>query len=210
MLRLVLGVALATGTVISPLTVIGEAACGDLCTGDVRLAASALLVQSDWSAPVDGVRGRLVVTRSDSAGTRQFKLELELQNVSAEGSPIEIWWTPLHSILDLSVIDETGKPLPPMMPPGHGLQPGPFWLPLMHQSSVRVVLASRAYQYVADDKVWLRLTIGQAWLFSRSSGPSRLFVGGTVRPQQKPETRARTWRGPLMLPRVEIPVATIR
>jgi hypothetical protein len=120
MLRLLLGVAVASGTLISPFTV---------------------MAQSDWSAPVDGVRGRLVVTPSNSAGTPQFKLELDLENVSAEASLIEIWWTPLNAALDLSVVDEAGKPVPPVAPPGHGLQPGPVWLPLMHQSSVRVVRA---------------------------------------------------------------------
>lgn len=202
-----LGAALATAIAISAPRLIQKGVCGEVRAGNASQIASAGLVQPDWSAPVDGVRGRLIVTPSDAG---QFKLELELQNVGAGAGPKEIWWDSTTSNLNLLLVDETGKQLTRVRPvsiPSTGMRGGPFWLPLLRQSSVRVTVANNPYGKDADGRTWLFLLLSHEWTIAKGpGGPTRLFIDGIFRPDKEPEARYQMWRGSLNLPRVEIPV----
>jgi hypothetical protein len=161
-----------------------------------------------WSPAVDGIRARLIAVPTENGGRPQLRLELELENVSDSGNPIEIWWTGLSSMLDLALEDETGKALPRISAGGNELTPLPFWLPILHQSSLRVVVAAKAYEYRDPDRVFLRPMVFQEWALAPSASPSRLFIRGTLTPKDAPERserRNQAWRGPLKLPRAEIP-----
>ena len=66
-----------------------------------------------WSAPVAGLRGRLVVVRlADSEGHRQAGLDLELENVRDVADAIRIAWEGASSMLDFTLEDAAGHAVP--------------------------------------------------------------------------------------------------
>jgi hypothetical protein len=172
--------------------------------GRVRLATQAGVARGDWSAPVEGLRGRLIVATVEDAGGPLMRLELELENVRDVSSPIAIWWDRWSAQLDLSVEDGAGTPLPRSVPAGNEIWPPPYWLHIPSRSSLRMVIANGAYEYPSD-RVWFRPIAVMAWELPRNG--STVYVRGTLVPRDpaEPHPLYRAWRGPLSLPRVALP-----
>jgi hypothetical protein len=167
-------------------------------------------VDTNWSGAVDGIRGRLIATATQDPGADrpQFRLELELQNVDTVANPIEIWWTGLSSMLELTLEDESGTPVPQTLrPAGNEMIPSPEWLPLLFQSTVKLVVARAGYEYQGSGRAWLRPMQWVAWDVASLPPGRRLFIRGTLTPKAAPQPRQREWRRSLALPRVEIPTA---
>jgi hypothetical protein len=156
----------------------------------------------NWSPVVEGVRGRLIATSAQDAGRPQIRLDLELENVTDLGTPIEIWWTNWSAMLDLSLEDSTGTVLPRLGLAGNEAGPPPFWLALLRHGSMRAMITKHAFEYVSNDRLLLRPTTFQGWALADRTSP--LYLRGTLTPKPSPQPRDRAWRGPLAFPRVRV------
>jgi hypothetical protein len=176
--------------------------------------------QSDgWSPTAQGVRARLVATdipapaedgvKPADPPRRQLRLDFEIQNVSDVNNPIAIWWTG-WDMLDLSLVDDKGATLPKEGMAGSEWIPFPYWLQLPHGSSMRTLISDHAYEYINKasanpNRVFLRLSLLQAWPLGADRPSSSLFLNGVFASKVSPEPRDRPWRGTLVLPRVLLP-----
>jgi hypothetical protein len=160
----------------------------------------------EWSPAVEGVRGRLILTPDEANGRPQLRVELELQNVSDNGLPIEISWGGLGSMLQLSLEDESGKVVPPAGIGGNELSPPQRWLQLPVNSSLRVTISKSAYEYVPGPagRTLLRPVSLQAWDLPKTRG-AKLFLKAKLTPLPAPADGHRPWSGPLEIPRVALP-----
>jgi hypothetical protein len=166
------------------------------------------LPQDNWSAVSNGIRGRLIATPIPDPRGAQFRLELELQNVTNALQPIEIWWSNWNDMLKFGLQDETGASAGSEVQPGGNQQVlPPFWLQLLPQSSMRATVAGAAFEYIPatrPDRLLLRPTVFQGW-FLPLARTSRLYLHATLTPQKSRDSRRSQWVGPLALPRVALP-----
>jgi hypothetical protein len=160
-----------------------------------------------WSASVEGVRGRLVVTLVEVKGKPQLAIDLDLENVSDMGNPIEIYCGgDGQALVTFSAEDETGTALAqPAAMGGSYASPNPFWLELPHASSLHVSITKAAYEYVSPTEVWLRPKTFEAWQLP-AQRMQKLYLRAKVVALPAPDgDHRRAWRGPLDLPRVLLP-----
>jgi len=98
-----------------------------------------------WSRPVDGLRGRLLATRGkDFVGTRMVDVYLELQNVSDVGNPMEVYFDDQRS-LNSRVLDVDGKPLKQPPTAASIVSPGPYWLVVPWDGTLRFRVSVSGY-----------------------------------------------------------------
>ena len=194
---------------VAALAVLTTAACAPACDRGASAERSQSMTsksnvdEAAWSAPVEGVRARLIATTTrDPSGRPQVRLDLELENVSDVGTPIAIAWGGLGSVLELAVEDEAGRVLPPAGIGGNDLSPAPYWLELPHGSTLRMPVSRAAYEYVREDRMLFRPLALQAWELP-ADRRSRFYLTGTLRPLPSAD-RARFWPGPLALPRLTL------
>ena len=127
-------------------------------------AASAAPIEGAWSAPVDGVRARLVVTPFvDASKHAQLAIAIELDNASDRGMPITIAAGAPSQMIDLALADENGKPIKQSAVGGNEITPPPFLLALPVRSTLKWVIAENAYEYVPSGIVMLRPFSLTAW-----------------------------------------------
>jgi hypothetical protein len=161
----------------------------------------------DWSDPVNGLRGRLVLTPDRQDDRPQLKLDLELENRRDSLGPLEIRWDdPPSRNLQLSLEDEAGSPVVDKMIPGgnerHSLA---YHLAIPKDATIRIPITERAYAYQPDGQVWLRPFAFVKWTLPTNR--SQLYLRGSVRPLPGDEPApALTWKGSLPLPRVRLPI----
>jgi hypothetical protein len=125
--------------------------------GSIDAAPRPVIPEGEWSAVVDGIRGRLITTPRTKDGRPQVQIDLELENVSDLGNPIEIPWIEVHNHLELSLEDENGTAAGgALKPAGNHMTPPPFWLQLPAETLIRFTISSGAYEYFPDGRVWLR------------------------------------------------------
>jgi hypothetical protein len=183
-----------------------------VCPSDTAKAAPAKADRTEktdatkgWSATVEGVRGRLIVTSAPAIdGKPQVRIELEIENVSDSAMPIAIGWGNLSQVLELSLEDESGAPVARDAVPGNEITMQPSWLALPVSSSLRVVASKAAYEHVPNGRTMLRPFTFQAWTIPAARGP--LYLRGKLTPLQVNDAgNRRPWSGPLSLPRVPLP-----
>ena len=173
--------------------------------GSIDAAPRPVLPEGEWSAVVDGIRGRLITTPRTEEGRPQVQIHLELENVSDLGNPIEIRWTDVRSHLQLSLeYDNRVAAAGYIEPGGNHMTPSPFWLQLPSESSMRFTISSGAYDYLSDGRVWLRPLPFRAWIMTENRG-RKLYLRGKLIPNQSTEDGHSPWKGPLDLPRVALP-----
>jgi hypothetical protein len=147
---------------------------------------------------VDGVRARLIATPSPN---HQTALDLELQNVSDVGNPIEIWYQDMSLALPLELETAAG----PVEHAGTGASitmPPPYWLELPGGSTLRIPITRAAYEDDPGQPALFRPIEDQAWEVPAAP----LFLRGTFAPRTAPDERGHTaWHGPLALPRIALP-----
>lgn len=169
----------------------------------VMLAASSSALADSWSKPQDGVRGRLVITPGAHADNHsQITISLELENVSDVGTPITIAAGSPSTMLELSLEDENGKTIPRTAVGGNELAILQYVQALPWRSSLRIELASNAYEYVPSGRVLLRPFSLTAWEIPAKHG--KLYLSGKLSPVNDKSVTGK-WRGPLQLPRVQLP-----
>jgi hypothetical protein len=158
-----------------------------------------------WSASVDGLRGRLVLTASQDASRRpQLALAVELENTSDSAAPLEISAGSPSQMLKLTLEDEAGKPVERDMVGGNELTIPPYSLALPVRSTLVMTVAPAAYEYVPSGLIMLRPFSFVAWdMPAKRTG--KLYLRATLAPVKPPADGSRAWKGPLELPRVPLP-----
>lgn len=160
-----------------------------------------------WSPTVQGLRGRLVLTKAGNAAKPQVRIDLEIENVSDSATPIELWWADPSTIIDLSLVDARGTVLPKLALPGSYATPPPAWLSVPVNSATRFTLSKGAYEYVPGGRVMLRPTTFQGWTMNLDQAGHLLLRGKLTPPNPSAQdgTGRRPWIGTLDLPAVPLP-----
>lgn len=163
------------------------------------LEASEPMVAGEWSAPTNGLRGRLVCSEVKAVnGTRIAHLYLELENVSDTLSPLLIdSHTP-----KLEVTDATGKAVPQSPPTViEVMEPLPYTLVLPNEATLRLRISLSGWNI---------------WIISNGSGEERDLAGSFAIAELKPldveglrkdHQRGMVWRGTLNLPKLKLPTS---
>ncbi len=153
-----------------------------------------------WSAPVAGLRGRLVVVRlADSEGHRQAGLDLELENVRDVADAIQIAWEGASSMLDFTLEDAAGHAVPRLALGGNELVV-PARLALPPGATLRLRISRGLY----ESAKLVRPTSFQGWEI-RPDTPKTLYLRATFAPPGSKVRTERLWTGPIVLPRVPMP-----
>ncbi len=158
-----------------------------------------------WSEAKDGLRGRLVATRArDAEGHAQLRLDLELENVSDRAEPLEVAWTNLGSVLELSLEDEHAAPVPRLAVGGNEFTIPTYTLRIPVESTIRIGVSPAAYEYTPAGEKLLRPLTFQAWDVTQVHA-SKLYLKAKLVPLASVRQPDKSWAGPLELPRVELP-----
>jgi hypothetical protein len=174
------------------------------CIALFVLVASSPASADSWSRSVDGVRARLVVSATTDANKRpQLAIAVELENTSDVGEPITIAAGSPSEMLELTLEDDTGKPIPRAAIPGNQHAIPPYVLALPYRSTLRVELHPSAYEYVPSGRVMLRPFSLTAWEIPAKHGT--LYLAAKLAPVTSDKSITGKWRGPLHLPRVALP-----
>jgi hypothetical protein len=165
-------------------------------TTDAPLAAG------DWSEPVEGLRGRLILGRGRLLGdgtTRESVVYLELRYApAAVGDPVNVYFDPS---LRWEMRDTLDKPVPSQGTAGSG-QPGPHWVTLPYDSTIRLRVSPYGF---GRPNGLLVPVVGASW-FVAANDPGHYSLSGefTARPPDG-HGRERVWRGTLKLPALRLP-----
>jgi hypothetical protein len=177
---------------------------GDPVAPTLQAGASRASSDGDWSAVVDGLRGRLILTPVETGARPQLRIDLELENMRAVLNPLEIWWrSPPSNVVKLSLEDEAGPVVSPFIPGGNEHAAPDYWLPLPMGSAIRISLSASAYEDLPDGRTWLRPFTFVAW--EMPTKPVRHFLSATVTGRDMGYPEHRPWKGVLALPRVPLP-----
>lgn len=158
---------------------------------------------SGWSATVNGLRGRLVVSAGDGTAPRMVRVDLELQNVSDVGNPIEIYWD-IDDVLAFSLADGDGKEIATTPTAASIRRPSPYWLMLPMDSTLRTNLTTHGYGVTLKPGVFVGLPGMAVWQFDATDTRRRL-LRGVFTATATTAADHRPWQGTLDLPIVEIP-----
>ena len=159
----------------------------------------------EWSEPVAGLRGRLLFGEGEKFnGTRMGIVYLELQNVSAVGNPIEIYFN-IDNALPCDLFDGDGKPVARAGSPASIMTPPPYWIALPHDSSLRFRVSVTGYGVPRDGGLQIGMMAGDWRIPAGSQGSYFLAARFIVNPP-KDAIHQHPWNGVLKLPRVKVPV----
>ena len=120
--------------------------------------------------------------RPDGRWLSHPQLDLEPENVSNFGDPIEIRRRDLSSVLRLSLEDKEGRAVPPVHEGGGGVGTNPFWLELPLHSAMRITSIEEQRSSTTgrrQGKVHLRPFTGQSWDLTPKEAAG-IFVRGTL------------------------------
>jgi hypothetical protein len=184
-------------------------------TTTILIAFMALLMASPrpvsaqsgaWSEIVDGVQGRLWVSRSGDTlnETELTDVYIELRNVSGGLTPIEIYYDTVHPILSCDVVDAEGHAIQNPTPSvADILQPEPFWLTLPQGGSLQFIVSVSGYGIPKRGGIMIQMPCGD---WALKSGGRSLFLRAkiTALPRQE-DSGHRAWHGTLSLPPAAIP-----
>ena len=170
-----------------------------VCSANIRAAYTRT---GDWSASVNGLRGRLSVSEDKPFnGTKMLAVYLELQNVSDVGNPIELYFDPIRTVVS-RVIDDAGKDL--AQPPNAAsiTSPPPFWLSIPWDGSLRFHASVYGYGVYKDSGTQVSMANG-SWLI-KPGDKSKYFLQASLISKPTAGDKRRAWTGELMLPKVEV------
>ena len=156
-----------------------------------------------WSAPVDGLRGRLIAKEDKPfAGTRMIAVYLELENVSDVGNPMELYFDPTKTVIS-KVTGDDGNP-PPEVPTAADIITGPpYWLAIPPDGSMRFRVSISGYGVFKNSGTNVQMMSGNWVIKSDNKRKYYLQAKFVSKPPQNDKRRA--WSGELNLPRVLIP-----
>ncbi|MEP7075739.1 MAG: hypothetical protein ABI878_08000 [Acidobacteriota bacterium] len=173
----------------------------------ILLASVALRASTEetgaWSGAVSGLRGRLIVKDGETFhGTRLPAVYLELENVSDVGNQMEFFFDPMGSI-ESSVTDAAGKEVEQSPTPADILSPGPFWLALPNDGSLRFRISVSGYGIFENSGTDIQMSSGN-WII-KPADKNKYYLAATFESKPPASDRRRAWTGSLKLPRVLIP-----
>ena len=155
-----------------------------------------------WSEAARGLRGRLIA-REDKPfhGTRTIAVYLELENVSDVGNQMEFFFDPMGS-MDSRVVDAAGKEL--IQPPTATdiVSPGPFWLALPNDGSMRFRVSVTGYGVYDNSGTQVQMSSGN-WLI-KPSDKGKYYLEAKFFSKPPESDKRRAWVGELKLPKVLI------
>lgn len=109
-----------------------------------------------WSAPVQGVRARLVAT----PGAGNTALDLEVELAPGESAPVAIGWGDLNEMLRFAPFDANGAAITTdAVPGGNSIAAPPHWVVLKKGEPVRLRIVDRAF----EKSTYLRPLTFQGW-----------------------------------------------
>lgn len=153
----------------------------------------------EWSEPVNGLRGRLVLARGRTLGdgkTRESLVYVELENVAnTHSGKVTVAFDP--DALKCELTDGGGKAVPPAPVPGSGGRPGKSSVTIPFDSSVRL----RANPYGFGRAEGLLIPLNTTAWHLKEDGDYALSGTLTIVP---PDGQADGWKGELKLPKVKI------
>lgn len=163
----------------------------------------------DWSKPVNGLSGRLVIAvgrRLGESDVRETLVYLELQNVTdAAGEPMNVHF---ENQLRWELRDANGKPVPQSRSAGSGGRPGAMWVPIPRDSAVR--LRVNPYGFGAAKSEGFRIPLGETSWLIRAGDEGEYFLSATFTVSaDRDHSPANPWSGTLELPAINISSAGV-
>jgi hypothetical protein len=158
-----------------------------------------------WSEIVDGIQGRMWVSKSDTLnGTQLTDVYVELRNVSDVANPIEIYYDTLHPILSCEVADTKGHTIQRTASVASILEPEPFWLTVPQAGSLQFKVSVSGYGIPKRAGIMIQMPCG-GWAL-KSTGRGQFFLRAIIsaRPRQE-DSGHQAWHGTLSLPPAAIP-----
>jgi hypothetical protein len=158
----------------------------------------------EWSDPVDGLRGRLVIEYGpDFEGAEIALVYLELQNVSDSAGIKDLWFDETHQF-KWQLQDEKGNPVPRTYPPMSVFSDLGHWMGLPFDSTLRFRVSVSGYGIIPNGGIALQLPSGFFWQVPRKKEGS-YYLSATFSSVPAKEERKRSWKGTLVLPKVMLP-----
>jgi hypothetical protein len=192
-----------------------------------KVTSPAPVAIGDWSAPVDGLRARLLVRFAGTKESgREILLYLELQNHSAVITPISLFYSDDENCSTTwSLTDHKGTPVAktpiairrPVMPP--------YWIVMPFDSTLRL-RASNGSSMSGMEKglTWLLLPPSEFWPFPKGS-QEEYFLSCSFEAKYPPRNErapvvaaleavsenghSNIWQGKLTIPKVKIPIQVV-
>jgi hypothetical protein len=176
------------------------------------MRASEPVSAGDWSAPVNGLRGRLVLSEDKPYnGTRIALVYLELQNVADNLGPLLLDYHSPH----LDLIDADGKSVEQSHTTEDVFGVGLPTLVLPFDSTLRFRISVTGYGLSHNAGLVLQLP-SACWVIPQGSRAKRFLTGslevpaldkGNVKALQKDLDRGinGVWHGTIRLPKLKIP-----
>jgi hypothetical protein len=161
--------------------------------------------EATWSAPIKGLRARLIVLPADTNSSPFCRVMIEMQNVADVAGQMKIRFNPDR--LKLSVMNRTGKELP--IASGGYDGSVPLWEPtlLPMEGTIKFRISFPGLGYHPDtDKVVVDLGPLQSWVIPQD-GSTYWLSGSLVIGRQPGDHPYMDWSGTLDLPKVAIPKA---
>lgn len=161
--------------------------------------------EATWSAPVNGLRARLIVLPSETNRTPFCRVLIEMQNVADVAGQLKIRFNPDR--LKLRVTDQAGKELQVANGSYDGSVPlwDPTLLPMGGTIKFRISFPGLGY-HPDTDKVIVDVGPLQAWVIPQD-GSTYWLSGNLVIDHQVGDHPYMDWSGTLELPKVAIPKA---
>jgi hypothetical protein len=174
------------------------------CFGDPGID---LVGAGDWSKPVNGLCGRLLIAEGRRLGeskVRETTVYLELQNVSeTAGSDINVYGA---GPLKWQLLDAHGKPVPPAPSVGSGGRPSAMQAiqaSVPYDSAVR--LRVNPYGFGSSRAIGFTIPLGESTWNIRAGDTSEYFLSATLTASaDRDRSPANAWSGTLDLPAINL------
>jgi hypothetical protein len=163
--------------------------------------------KTDWSKPVNGLRGRLIIPAHQDRGNDPFvHVYLELQNTANVLGNRKIRYS--EEALSMQITDETGKALSPYTGPYDGISATPEPLVMPFDSTLRFLVNGHGLGVPPGTHQIIDFGVPHSWIIPTLNGHT-YFLSGTLtlprNPRELPtEHPSMDWHGILELPKVQI------
>ena len=166
-----------------------------------------VLATGDWSEPLNGLRGRLVIAQGRALGAssvRESLVYVELENVSqTQSGVLAVHFDP--GSLKCDLLDAAAKSVPQTGTGGSGGRPGAVWVSLPFDSVLRV----RANPFGFGRPDGLLIPLNNATWMIRAGDRNAYSLAGTLTVTPPLDHgRADAWTGVLTLAAVKLTAPT--
>jgi hypothetical protein len=173
----------------------------------VKITESEPVAIGDWSEPVNGLRGRLLIARgklSANGKTHESVVYLDLHHFAdAIGNPLNIYFDPKVSN---QLFDPSGQKVPWVRGPALGRDPTnkilaqPVWIRLPYDCTMRVRLSPA--NFGRSDGLYIPF-LDNEWLISASE-EGEFALAATFTSKAPADDSRDAWQGTLALPKMKL------